>query len=69
MDEYIIHAVSVYVQPWAQDLRLLDGRLITCAISPIAAGATMVAFKTAITAQPSKSVLAAKAARKVTTAA
>jgi PAS domain-containing protein len=32
-------------QPWAKEMRLKDGRLFQCSIAPIAAGATMVAFK------------------------
>jgi PAS domain-containing protein len=43
IDEYI-HTVGLR-QPWAKDLRLQDGRLLACSVAPVAAGATMIAFR------------------------
>lgn len=34
-------------QAWAQDVRLLDGRLISCRFAPLAGGATLAAFRPA----------------------
>jgi PAS domain-containing protein len=43
IDEFI-HTIGSR-EPWSKELRLLDGRLLTCAIAPLAAGSTMVAFR------------------------
>ncbi|WP_103334978.1 PAS-domain containing protein [Pseudotabrizicola formosa] len=32
-------------QPWVADVRLLDGRLVTCRLLPLTGGATLVGFK------------------------
>jgi PAS domain-containing protein len=45
-------------QPWAADVRLLDGRLVTCRIAPVAAGATMIAFASASHGMGTKPALA-----------
>lgn len=42
IDEFV-HTVGDRAQ-WTADLRLTDGRLLSCRIAPVAAGATMVAF-------------------------
>lgn len=62
LDEYI-HTIGMR-QAWTKDLRLLDGRLVTCHIAPVAAGATMIAFHVQPAAIP-----AAKPARQQVTAA
>jgi len=43
LDEFI-HTVGLR-QSWSKDIRLTDGRAMTCAVTPIAAGATMIAFR------------------------
>jgi PAS domain-containing protein len=43
IDEFI-HTIGNR-EAWRKDLRLLDGRLLTCAVAPLAAGSTMVAFR------------------------
>jgi PAS domain-containing protein len=43
IDEFI-HTIGNR-EAWSKDLRLLDGRLLTCAVAPLAAGSTMVAFR------------------------
>ncbi len=45
IDEFI-HTIGSR-EPWSKELRLLDGRLVTCAVAPVAAGSTMVAFRAA----------------------
>lgn len=45
IDEFI-HTIGSRA-PWSKELRLLDGRLLTCAVAPVAAGSTMVAFRIA----------------------
>jgi PAS domain-containing protein len=44
IDEFI-HTIGNR-EAWSKDLRLLDGRLLTCAVAPLAAGSTMIAFRT-----------------------
>ncbi len=57
IDEYI-HTVGQRA-PWQKDLRLQDGRLFTCAVAPVAAGSTMIAFKTVLPSRaPRKTDLA-----------
>ena len=34
--------------PWAAEVRLLDGRLISCRIAPLAGGATLAAFRVVV---------------------
>ena len=46
LDEYV-HTVGLR-KPWSQEVQLIDGRLMHCSIAPIAAGSTMIAFKTAV---------------------
>jgi PAS domain-containing protein len=43
LDDYV-HTIGLR-QPWSKEMRLKDGRLLICQVAPIAAGATMVAFK------------------------
>jgi PAS domain-containing protein len=43
IDEFI-HTIGNR-EAWSKNLRLLDGRLLTCAVAPLAAGSTMVAFR------------------------
>lgn len=42
IDEFV-HTIGDR-EPWADELRLSDGRLIGCRIAPVASGATMIAF-------------------------
>ncbi len=66
LDEYI-HTVGLR-QPWAKELRLTDGRLMYCSVAPVAAGATMVAFKAAMPMVTQKPVAAPKPSGKATAA-
>lgn len=43
---------------WTADARLLDGRMVTCRIAPVAAGATMIAFSAVAQSQVAKPTLA-----------
>jgi PAS domain-containing protein len=45
IDEYI-HTVGIR-RAWSKEVRLQDGRLLMCNIAPVAAGSTMVAFRSA----------------------
>jgi hypothetical protein len=39
--------------PWEGEIRLLDGRMVTCRFRPLAGGATLITFALdAVTAQP-----------------
>ena len=47
---------------WQAEARLLDGRLLTCRFSPLAGGATLVAFRPAPMAEAGPTRLAGKSA-------
>ena len=67
IDEFI-HTIGIR-QRWEKELRLLDGRALRCAVSPIAAGATMIAFAVASAARSGKAAPNTKAVGKAAAAA
>lgn len=66
LDEYI-HTIGLR-QPWAKELRLTDGRLMLCTVAPVAAGSTMIAFKSALSQHSAIPAPAPKATSKATAA-
>lgn len=52
LDEYV-HTIGLR-KAWSKEVRLLDGRLMMCCVAPVAAGSTMIAFKSGIMPQAEK---------------
>lgn len=52
LDEFI-HTIGNR-EPWTKEVRLLDGRLLHCAVTPVASGATMITFKSEIPLRANK---------------
>lgn len=66
IDEFI-HTIGIR-ESWEKELRLLDGRALKCAVSPIVAGATMIVFNLASSAKPGKTAQSPKTVSKAAAA-
>jgi len=66
LDEFV-HTIGLR-NAWSKEVRLLDGRLMMCSVAPVAAGSTMIAFKSGSMPQVEKMVPAPVSADKATAA-